>query len=106
MVAFNDHVFECDQCFRLVDSPEKDQAAYEAINKYLLLGEEHLDYGQVAGYVDGTLDAEDRGSVSTHIEHCTGCASEVREIAEIKARIDAGRRANGRVRIGISSQPY
>ena len=75
LLAINDHIFECDQCFRLVDSPEKDQAAYEAINKYLLLGEEHLDYGQVAGYVDGTLDAEDRVSVSTHIEHCTGCAS-------------------------------
>ena len=47
LLAINDHIFECDQCFRLVDSPEKVRAAYEAVNKYVLLGVEHLDYDQV-----------------------------------------------------------
>jgi len=89
LLAINDHIFECDQCFRLVDSPEKVQAAYEAVNKYVLLGVEHLDYDQVEGYVDGTLDVEKRESVAVHIEDCKECAREVREIAELKARIEA-----------------
>jgi hypothetical protein len=89
LLAINDHIFECDQCFRLVDSPEKVQAAYEAANKYVLLGVEHLDYNQVEGYVDGTLDVEKRESVAVHIKDCKECAREVREIAELKARIEA-----------------
>ena len=89
LLAINDHIFECDQCFRLVDSPEKVRAAYEAVNKYVLLGVEHLDYDQVEGYVDGTLDVEKRESVAVHIEDCKECAREVRVIAELKARIEA-----------------
>ena len=98
LLAINDHIFECDQCFRLVDSPEKVQAAYEAVNKYVLLGVEHLDYDQVEGYVDGTLDVEKRESVAVHIEDCKECAREVREIAELKARIEAD--VKSRTRLG------
>ena len=87
LLAINDHIFECDQCFRLVDSPEKVQAAYEAVNKYVLLGVEHLDYDQVEGYVDGTLDVEKSESVAVHIEDCKECAREVREIAELKDKL-------------------
>ena len=91
LLAFNDHIFECDQCFRLVDSPEKLKAAYEAMTKDLeaALLDEHLDYSQVEGYVDGTLDAQDRESVSNHIGDCPQCASLIQEIAALKASIEA-----------------
>ena len=52
----NDHIFECDQCSRLFDSPGKVRATYEwckkTLNEEELLGTEHLEYEQLVGYVD------------------------------------------------------
>lgn len=92
LLAVNGHIFECDQCYRLLESPDKLRMAYDAISHdfkaALLYRHEHLDYGQLAGYVDGTLEAKVRESVSTHIEQCEECASEVREVAALKTRIE------------------
>ena len=92
LLVVNGHIFECDQCYRLLESPDKLRMAYDAMSNdfkaALLYWHEHLDYGQLAGYVDGTLDAKVREPVSAHIEQCEECASEVREFVVLKTRIE------------------
>jgi hypothetical protein len=93
LLAVNDHIVECHQCYRLIESPGKLRATHDAIKTDLeavpLHWHEHLDYGQLAGYVDETLDEKAKASVSVHIEQCVECASELREITTLKSRIKA-----------------
>jgi hypothetical protein len=91
LLAINDHLFECDRCFRLFDSPDKVGRTYEAFKKIISPGavrwHKHLDYDQLEGYVDGTLDADGRRFVLAHIEDCEECRSDIRDMAAIKERI-------------------
>ena len=50
--------------------------------------QEHLDYDQLSGYVDGTLGEEERESVSAHIEDCQECLTDIQEMTALKAQID------------------
>jgi Putative zinc-finger len=92
LLAVSDHILECAECQRRLESPARLRASYDEIGEdlkaTLFYSPEHLDYGQLAGYVDGTLDAKSRESVSAHTDHCVECTSELREIAALKSLIE------------------
>ena len=91
-LEMNDHICSCDQCSRHFESPEKVRKAYDAILKELRVETthwpEHMAYEQLAGFVDDTLDQTDREAVSAHIEDCTECSSDIKEMRALKARIE------------------
>jgi hypothetical protein len=75
-----------------VESPEKLQVAYEALKK--LLGHqpgwiEHLDYDQLAGYVDGKLESDRAAEVEAHTAQCVECKDEIEGLKELKAELAA-----------------
>ncbi len=49
---------------------------------------EHLEYREMQGYVDGTLDADDRENVLDHLRLCGECRQDVNEMAAIRSRIE------------------
>jgi hypothetical protein len=92
LLAMNDHLFECDQCLRLCDSPDKVGRTYEAFRKFLeteARWKEHLDFEQLEGFVDGTTGADTTRQVLAHIADCAECRSGIRDLKAIRERIES-----------------
>jgi hypothetical protein len=92
LLAMNDHLFKCDQCLRMLDSPSAVARAYRAFRKFLSpepRWQEHLDYEQLERFVDGTASADTTRQVLAHIADCAECRGSIRDLRELKERIES-----------------
>lgn len=94
--VMDSHLSECEQCRqRFTDSAPID-VAYDAV-KYSLSQESesgaHIEYQELAAYVDGHLDAIARDLVEAHIKTCADCDRDVDEIAGVRDAISSDKRA-------------
>lgn len=92
LVAMNDHIFECAQCFQLLDSPDRIGQAYEALREFFEprpSWPEHLDYEQLESFVNGTAGAETTRLVTSHMAECQECREDIRDLKAMKDQIDA-----------------
>jgi anti-sigma factor RsiW len=69
-----EHLAGCEACRELAAGP-----ARATLERQLFGFDDarHLDEEQLAGYVDGALDAADREIVETHLEDCAVCRADV-----------------------------
>jgi hypothetical protein len=49
----------------------------------------HLSYEEIAGYIDGKLDAAGRDQVEAHTFICTTCSSEIADLRRLDAQLAA-----------------
>lgn len=49
---------------------------------------EHLDFGQVAGFVDDAMNEAERAVVADHLAVCASCVSEVRELSAFRVSLE------------------
>lgn len=85
-----EHLAGCASCRELAARPVR------ATLERQLFGfddERHLDDAQLAGSVDGTLDAAEREIAETHLEQCAACRADVADLRTAAARRPPHRRA-------------
>jgi hypothetical protein len=91
LTALAEHLASCGDCqnqfpltrrTRTADAPLSFTLAPEA-----WLRHEHLRYEQVASYIDGDLDAEERKITDLHLRSCLGCQEDVRSLREFRRQI-------------------
>ncbi|HEV2665321.1 MAG TPA: zf-HC2 domain-containing protein, partial [Blastocatellia bacterium] len=75
LLGMGDHLAECEQCRRLVESALN----IDAMKLYADLATEaaagsHLSFDQSAAYVDGLLTGEERRMIEDHLASCARCA--------------------------------
>jgi len=75
LLGVGDHLAECEQCRRLVESALNN----DAMKLYADLATEaaagpHLSFDQSAAYVDGLLTGEERRTIEDHLASCAQCA--------------------------------
>jgi anti-sigma factor RsiW len=59
--------------------------------------ERHLDSNEIAAYVDGSIDGEERFSIQAHLAACAECRAEVAEVSRIVRTAPAARRLPSRI---------
>src|SRR5437773_1874779 len=67
---------------RTMSETEQNREAVRKLVEQLAAFEpSHPTFDEMAGYVDGTLDAISREIVSTHVEDCARCRRELRDLS-------------------------
>jgi anti-sigma factor RsiW len=91
LLAVDDHLFTCETCSRKLYAPEQLQEAYHSVRVNLQEAErerlEHPAGERFAAYVDDALGDIDREVVKGHLDICSSCASEVRELLMLRAAL-------------------
>jgi hypothetical protein len=91
LTALASHIASCDACkeqFRLTRRTRAVDASLSfTLAPEAWLRHEHLQYEQIASYIEGGLDAEEREIADLHLRGCVGCAEDVRSLREFRRRI-------------------
>ena len=89
LLALDDHLAECDSCKAETRDVEKSAAIFAQTTAALGLEsafeESHLEYQQLADYVDDTVDDLDRELFETHLEFCQSCRKEMNDLQAMQA---------------------
>lgn len=93
LLSADDHFALCDSCHarmnELQEGREIRVAAGRAFEDAVNLEPTHIDYEQMAGLVDDKLDKIDREIVESHLEMCSQCEAEVKDLRELRSKIGA-----------------
>jgi hypothetical protein len=85
------HLSGCEQCRRSFVDSERIDAAYEAVRYSLRSAsqsaEPHIEYEELAAYVDGHLDAIARDVVEAHMKACPDCDTDVARMMSLRDAI-------------------
>ncbi len=89
LLAMDDHLAVCTACREQVRVPhETAVTALPSVFREDGLPPEHLDFEQLADYVDGALVAADLETVRSHLEVCPACVAEVRDLAAFREELE------------------
>jgi hypothetical protein len=92
LLALDDHLAECDSCKAEARNIENSAAVFaqttSALELESALEESHLEYQQLADYVDNTADDLDRELIETHLGFCQSCRKEMNDLQAIKPILD------------------
>jgi hypothetical protein len=81
LVAFADHLAACADCRRRVAERRDEATALGSLEEALgIAGNNHVSESELQAFVDGRLDGDRRGDISTHLGQCRACAEEVRDL--------------------------
>jgi Putative zinc-finger len=90
LIATYDHIALCEECRQLLSEAEQPQIALSGFLADLAATaeakSEHLSHDQIAAYVDGYADEVERERVESHVERCSSCAVELRDLQELQAK--------------------
>lgn len=91
MAALAEHLTSCGTCrqqFQLTHRASKADALLSlTLAPEVLLRHEHLQYEQLAHYLDGGLDAEEREITKLHLSACEQCSKDVQSLREFRQNI-------------------
>lgn len=89
----DDHLATCATCCQMLKDPQRLQNAFASVRSELgaviKTKLEHPSYEQLAAYVDSELDDVDREIVKSHMDMCSSCAAETRDLLAFKAALAA-----------------
>jgi hypothetical protein len=98
MVTVAEHLSNCASCQLLFreTSQRKRNFAPVTINlsPEFWFRDDHLDYEQMVGLVENTLDGEDRKIINIHLETCARCGEDLRSFKEFARQIEPAVRAS------------
>jgi anti-sigma factor RsiW len=87
LLAAARHLAACDACRARIKGARGTASAIHRLQADLeaeFLEQTHLDYAQLAAYVDASLNPSEREAINQHLAACVICATEVRELAALK----------------------
>lgn len=109
LLTADDHLAECQSCRKESGNLSSNQQNIEFLKIEVLKKEvagNHLTYEQINSYVDNEIDDIAREIVETHKIVCTECATELREIQELREILNpAPELVKNEVRPGINGVP-
>lgn len=98
MVAVAEHISNCASCRLLFHETSQRRRNFTPITINLspefCFRDDHLDYEQMVGLVEDTLDDEDRKIISIHLETCARCGEDLRRFEEFARQIEPAVRAS------------
>jgi hypothetical protein len=88
LLGVDDHLAECGECRRLIESAPGNDAIglYNDLAEGAAVGS-HLSFDQTAAYVDGLLTGEERRIVEDHIFSCARCAPLTADLRDFRNEI-------------------
>lgn len=97
LLSVSDHMEDCEECRRLIESAMNVDAAFLALRAEVFgetletaspnLVRTHPTAEQTAGYVDGTLEGEELQLLVDHLTNCEQCDLAVDDLNAFRARI-------------------
>ena len=92
LVVIARHLSDCDSCHQLLSATLRSMRGTEGVRFTLApefwLRHEHLDYEQLVGIAENTLDATDREIIDIHLSICTTCKEDVRSFLAFRQQIE------------------
>lgn len=86
-MPFADHLSSCADCRRRVAEGTDVAGAWGVLQEALGVGgDDHVAESEIHAFVDGSLDADRRGEISTHLARCSACAEEARDLQGFAAQ--------------------
>src|SRR6266536_5973740 len=90
--SISEHLTTCQACHQLfVEALRREQGSTGlrfTIEPEVLLRHEHLEYEQLVGLADNSLDATDREIIDTHLKACASCREDVRSFLAFKNQLE------------------
>ena len=87
LIEVDDHLAVCHECRAQLNPAKRRTEVFQSVTAALASPDAHVSYDQLVGYVDNTLEVIDREIVDTHVESCTTCAMELRDLQAFAARM-------------------
>ena len=85
LVAFADHLADCDECRQRTAIVSDARDAERALGEVLGFDQDrdpHVPELEIHAFVDGTVDESRRVAIAAHIASCRACAAEVSDLRE------------------------
>lgn len=98
LLRASEHIAECEMCRERIASPNDLYAGVEAMHAVLAaeaVEPGHLEYHEIAAYVDRQLTDDEAGQVEIHARECASCAATLAEIEALKREIEVGETSPG-----------
>jgi hypothetical protein len=92
LISVVTHLESCEQCYKEFSEifPQIDQTTAE-FNHVIINQDEpfHLDYDEhLRPYIDETINEIDRDIIESHLENCSSCSHQVRDLREFKESLE------------------
>jgi hypothetical protein len=92
MVAFTDHLADCGECRRRVEDRSDVAAGAASLREAIDDSDDHVPEADIHAFVDDRLGIVRRGEVSAHLDRCTACAGEVRDLQTFATQLTRAQR--------------
>ena len=90
--AVDEHLAECPACReRAASATHVEERFGSLLNDFEMVASApltHLDFGQIAGFVDDAINEADRAVVADHLVICASCEHEVRELSAFRVSLE------------------
>ena len=90
--AVEEHLGECPACrgraAGVTHAEERFESLRNDFERVAAAPLEHLDFGQIAGFVDEAMNEAERAVVVDHLAVCAPCAHEVRELSAFRVSLE------------------
>jgi len=92
MNGVSGHLGDCPACHHLFVETLRKQQGDSSLSFSLApefwLRHEHLEYEQLAGLADSTVDANDREILETHLKTCSSCREDLRSLLAFREQLE------------------
>ena len=89
--AFAEHISDCATCQLLFHQTFQRRRNHAPVtidmSPEVWFGDDHLEYEQMVGLVENTLDREEREMINVHLEICARCSEDLRKFREFVRQI-------------------
>jgi hypothetical protein len=93
LLETGEHLIECEVCSRQLRRKRQTDSAFAFLRAdfeaHASAPSEHLQYEQIAGFADGTLDETEHEIVISHLDFCSACREDIRHLSQFKASLAA-----------------
>jgi len=96
--AFAEHISDCATCQLLFHQTFQRRRNHAPVtidlSPEVWFGDDHLEYEQMVGLVENTLDREELEIINVHLEICARCSEDLRKFREFVRQIEPAIRAS------------
>lgn len=90
--AVDEHLADCPACREraagVTHAGERFESLLNDFERTASAPMEHLDFGQIAGFVDEAMNEAERAVVADHLAVCASCVREVRELSAFRVSLE------------------